>query len=173
MFSLHLSFSKATKIPNQTCVLVRFVKFYTEFDGIVFCFILKALLLYLQLVEATRFLPVPNKRAPDLAWFSWYSLFGPLCSVSVYCQVLFTYIPARCKTRPNLTQFFSLAQWNWICGLFSAHSSWLRYLQSGINEVSKTGLLSPLRSKPLVPNRLYFTLVQSEVKPIWDQGFAT
>ena len=46
-------------------------------------------------------------------------------------------------------------------------------MQSGINEVSKTGLLSPLRSKPLVPNRLYFTLVQSEVKPIWDQGFAT
>ena len=55
----------------------------------------------------------------------------------------------------------------------SGHHRALWCGQSGINEVSKTGLLSPLRSKPLVPNRLYFTLVQSEVKPIWDQGFAT
>ena len=37
-----------------------------------------------QFLEPTSFFPPNNKRAPDLAKFSPYSLFGPLCSVSFF-----------------------------------------------------------------------------------------
>ena len=42
--------------------------------------------------------------------------------------------------------------------------------QSGLAEVSKIGMS---RIYVAVPNRGYFTLLQSEVQPIWDQGSAT
>ena len=52
---------------------------------------------------------VSHKRAPDLGWFSWYSLFGPLCSLS-FSKVLFTslraYIDDRCTIFFGTTGFY-------------------------------------------------------------------
>ena len=61
---------------------------------------------------------VSHKRAPDLAWFSLYSLFCPLCFVSFF---KFCLHPGALYT--SKTEF--LARNSWDSVLFQNRSSWL------------------------------------------------